>query len=433
MTCWNVRTWLCFWVFAVCCGTSSLSRADSTVTPVPQRKATPAQTRFEAGNTALSKQDLGVAEAAFKESVKLDPKAAGPVLGLALVSAKRGQKTAAEQYFKQALALEPNSAEVQTRWGQYLYSQHDIPQAEGALKKAVSLDAKAVAARVNLGDLYLTAYHKPDEAIKEYRAALEVTPDHAGAHYALALALLSKNDSAKGEAELIQAAKLAPANPLPQNALGRLYAGQKQYDKALNSFDAALKASPSFAAAHLERGDVFSIKGDDDNALKEYAAALKSNPNLPDAQVLIGMVQQRRSRWAEAQQAYLAAIKINPNVAVAYNNLAWMAAERKVDLDQALQWANKAVGLAPKVPEFVGTLGWVQYAKGDLTKSAQTLQTAAALKPERAAVVYHLAIVHIQQGKKKEAIKELKKALSLDANFQGADDARKRLKDLGQG
>ncbi len=115
------------------------------------------------------------------------------------------------------------------------------------------------------------------------------------------------------------------------------------------------------------------------------------------------------------------------------NNLAWMAAERKVKLDEALEWATKAGALGPKVPEFQGTLGWVHRARGDLAKAAQALQKAATLKPERPAIIYHLAVVHQEQGKTKEALAELKKALALDKNFPGADDARRRLQQLSRG
>lgn len=393
---------------------------------------TPAEKLFQSGIAALKANDLAKAEDSFNASLKLDAGAAAPYMGLAQVALRRGQKSVAEGHMKQALALAPDTASIQTTWGTYLYSQRELPEAEAALRKATTLDPRAVIARVQLGDLYLVGFNKADEAIKEYRAAIAIAPAHAGAHYALGLALATTNDFGGAETALVQASKLAPTNPLPLHALGRLYAGQRNYDKALASYQAALKALPTFAAPHLERGHVFAAKGDDSAALKEYAEAQKLDPKRAVGHLNIGMVHQRHSRWAEAEQAYLAAVKIEPKNAVAYNNLAWMAADRKVNLTKALEWAQKAVALDPKMPEFQGTLGWVYRAQGNLDKAEQTLRAAAAAKPSRPAVVFTLARVYIERGKKAQAASEIKRALALDPNFPGADLARKHLKDLGQ-
>jgi tetratricopeptide (TPR) repeat protein len=192
--------------------------------------------------------------------------------------------------------------------------------------------------------------------------------------------------------------------------------------------DRSIKAQPNFPAAQLERGNVLMAMNSDDRALRAFAEV----PNLPEAQVSMGMIHQRHSRWAEAERAYLAAVKIEPKAAVAYNNLAWMAADRKLNLTKALEWAQKAVALDPKVPEYQGTLGWVYRAQGNLGKAEETLLAAAAAKPSRPAVVFTLARVYIERGKTAQGASEIKRALALDPNFPGADLARKQLKALGQ-
>ena len=391
----------------------------------------PAEKAFKDGIVALEKKDLSSAEAAFNRSIKLDGKAAGPYLGLAQVVLARGQKAAAEQYLKQAVTLAPDNASIQTTWGAFLYSQKELPEAEAALRKALTLDPKQAAAHVHLGDMYLTAFRKPDEAIREYRAALALAPQHPGAHYAMGLALLAKNDLGQAETEFLAASKIAPQNPLPHHALGRVYATQRRWDEALTAFDAAIKALPSFAAPHLERGQIFAAKGDDERAIQEYAEAQRKDPKRAVGSLAIGMVHQRHQRWVQAEQAYLAALKIEPAHAVAYNNLAWMAADRKVNTTQALAWARKAVELAPKVPEFHGTLAWVYRAQGDLARAERTLRAAAAMTPQRATIVYSLGRIYLEEGKKALALAEMQKALAIDPKFAGADEARKTLKELG--
>ena len=349
-----------------------------------------------------------------------------------MVALRQGKKDAVEENMKKALALAPASASIHTSWGTYLYTQRDLPAAEAALRKAISIDSNTMAAHLHLGDMYLVAFRKPDEAIKEYRAAIAAAPLHPGAHYALGLAFLAQGADQQGETELVQAAKLAPTNPLPQHVLGRLYASHKQYDKALAAFDAAIKALPAFPAAHFERGQVFVAKGDDAQALKAYAEAQKHDPKRAIGITNIGMVHQRNRRWAQAEEAYLSAVKISRAMRSPYNDLAWMAAERQADAARALDWAKKAVALEPDIPQLQVTLGWVYRAAKDLPKAEQVLRAAAALKPQVPSALYYLGRVHMEQGKKAEAVSEFKRALALQADFDGASEARRYLKELGE-
>jgi Tfp pilus assembly protein PilF len=404
--------------------------ADIVIPGLLGRPATPAAKLFQAGIAAMAANDLAKAEAAFRESLKLDAKAAAPYMGLAQVALRRGESAVAEANMKLALALAPDTASVHTTWGTYLYSQRELPEAEEALRRATQLDPKAVIAHVQLGDLYLVGFQKPAEAIKEYRTAISIKPDHPGAHYALGLALATQDNLAEAEIELLHASKIAPNNPLPLHTLGRIYVEQQKFEQAHAMFVAAARVAPRFAAPHIERGNLFAAKGQDDLALKEYTQAQEKDPKRSVGFTNIGMVHQRHQRWAEAEKAYLSATKIEPNNSVAYNNLAWMAAERKSNLAQALTWAQKAVSLAPNMPEYQGTLAWVYRAQGNMDKAEETLRAAATISPQRATVVYNLGRIYLERGKTAAGIAEFKKALALDPGFPGADDARKKLKEL---
>jgi Tfp pilus assembly protein PilF len=204
----------------------------------------------------------------------------------------------------------------------------------------------------------------------------------------------------------------------------------KQPDQALTAFSTALSAQPTFAPARMERGALFMERNDDDRSIREFRDALRVDPKLADAYVKIGMIHQRRSQLSEAEAAYLSAVEIEPRHAVAYNNLAWMAAQRKVNLGQALAWANKATTLAPQIADFQDTLGWVHRARGALKNAEFVLLKSAAVKPPRAEFVYHLAVVQHELGKRPEARAGLNRALAIDSSFPDATDARRRLKQL---
>ena len=391
-----------------------------------------AEELFDKGLAALKRNDLVSAENAFSASLKLDPKAVAPMLGLAQIASKRGQHQAAVDYVHRAFLQAPDDADVQRNWARYKYSEGLYQEAENALRHAMQVDPAAARPRIDLGDLYVLAYRKPAEAIPFYKEAIRLEPKHAGAHYGLGMALGMTGQRMEAVAELNQAATLAPTNPLPYYRLGRLHESERRLDQAMEAFGLALRARPAFAPAFLERGKILLAKNDSAGALREFQNAAAADSALAEPHLQLGMIYQQRRQWSNAQEAYLAAIARNPQEAIAYNNLAWMATESGVQLNDALKWARKAVSIAPDVSQFQTTLGWVQRARGDLGAAADALAKAAAMKPPRADALYYLAIVRLDQGRRAEGTTLLKKALALDPAFSNAPDAQHRLKALDQ-
>ena len=79
---------------------------------------------------------------------------------------------------------------------------------------------------------------------------------------------------------------------------------------------------------------------------------------------MIGMIHQSQKRNAEAKKSYESALEASPNAAVAANNLAWILADERQDLDRALMLANQASALRPEDPQVFDTLGWVYMQNG---------------------------------------------------------------------
>ena len=100
------------------------------------------------------------------------------------------------------------------------------------------------------------------------------------------------------------------------------------------------------------------------------------------------------------------------------------------NLDEALKFAQIAREAAPEEPNVGDTLGWVYYKKGLIENAYPLIADAAGKSKNNASVRYHHGMVLAKKGKNKEAVAELKAALSLDPNFLGADEAKKTLEAL---
>jgi tetratricopeptide (TPR) repeat protein len=392
--------------------------------------ASPEERLYQKGIQNLASGDLKGAEKAFRDALAQRADFANAMLGLAEIEFRRDDLEAGGKLIQQALKAEPDNPHAHVSHARYLSQRKQYPETEAALLKAIELDPRLFRARMDLADFYATVVKKPAEAVPAYEAAITVNPDHAGAHYALGVLLAKLDKSARAESMLIRAMQLEPKNPLPPLALARLYGGLGDYAKALDFVDRALVLQPKYVQARLLRADILLAGGDEAAALEQLTELAWENPKRGMFQLRIGMLHQGAGRSDEARQAYLRAIRIDSSLALAYNNLAWMAAEKGTDLSKAEKWAKEAVKLAPQVAPFHDTLGWVYRAQGRLPMAETTLSAAAEMKPPSAEIYYHLGKVCLEQGKKQKAKRSFEQALAINDKFPEADEARRLLQTL---
>ena len=98
-----------------------------------------------------------------------------------------------------------------------------------------------------------------DEAIRTFQRVIAMRPDHALAHYNLAL-VLKRVDRAKEAIASLQRALDIQPRAEAQFALGTLYVHQGDFDRAIAALKAAVAAEPRLVDAHIALGSVFKAK-----------------------------------------------------------------------------------------------------------------------------------------------------------------------------
>jgi tetratricopeptide (TPR) repeat protein len=93
----------------------------------------------------------------------------------AALAEAHGEPTRARLLLDEAIALEPGFAEAYGRRAALAFAQDDFAGALQDLQAAVAREPRHFAALAGLGAVY-EALNRPDEALKAYRAALEVHP-----------------------------------------------------------------------------------------------------------------------------------------------------------------------------------------------------------------------------------------------------------------
>jgi tetratricopeptide (TPR) repeat protein len=65
-----------------------------------------------------------------------------------------------------------------------------------------------------------------------------------------------------------------------------------------------------------------------------------------------------------------------------HNQLAWLTARCRRQLDQGLEHAQKAVALAPAEPSYLDTLAEVRFQRGDRTGAIEMMKKCVSLDPK---------------------------------------------------
>ena len=146
--------------------------------------------------------------------------------------------------------------------------------------------------------------------------------------------------------------------------------------------------------------------------------------------MLLGVIYDTRKQHDLSEKHYRAALEIDPDFAPAANNLAFILIDQDKNIDEALVLAQKAKEKLPDSPYIMDTLGWAYYKKGLYGLAIGEFSDSLAKIPDNAAVIYHLGMAYYKKGENEKAKEQLEKALSIDENFPGSDDAKEVLAEI---
>lgn len=132
-----------------------------------------------------------------------------------------------------------------------------------------------------------------EDAIKEFRIALNLKPDFYQAHNELGYVYYKMGRLEIAEREFQAALKLNPNYSTASNNLGMVHAYQEKIEEAINDFERALKSRPFDPMFHFNLGFAYAKNGQTNNAVQQYRAFLKLKPDsLPARQALEALLKK---------------------------------------------------------------------------------------------------------------------------------------------
>lgn len=392
-------------------------------------QAGPGDAAYRQAIDAMVRQDWAAADRAFRESLRLQPQAVPARLGLAELAFRTGDLAQAGRHIDEALRLDPERSEVLAAKGRHLALQGKLTEAANTLSKAAERDPRAIRPRMDLADM-LVSRSEHRQAIDLYRQVLAIDGRHAGARFALGVALRETGDRDAAVRELRAAIGLAPEAARAHVELARTEFQRRRFTEALSAADAAVAVKPTPVEAWLVHADALEATGRVDDALRSLASAAQAAPRAAAPHLRTGMIEHQRGRLDAAEQAYRRALDLDRRQPVALNNLAAIALARKTGLAEAEGWAREATRLNPRAAHLQHTLGEVLRAQGKTADALAAYEAAASLLPGDARLAFHHGRALAEAGQKDRAREVVRAALEKDPNFTDAADARRLLATL---
>jgi len=352
----------------------------------------------------------------YNEIVERDKKDWQSQLRISQIYRQKKDFVKAREASNKAISIEPKNLEVQ-------YNEVNILEAEGksaealtALKDVLAATAKRTYSSgeksnralllERLGLMYRGAEQFP-EAIATFRQ----------------IADLDDGLASRSAAQVIDTHRIS-----------------KDFDKALQEADAAVKKFPEDRMLASVRASILADIGRVDDAAAEIKKLLDGK-NDRDTYISLAQIYEKGKNYTEMAKAVDAAdklseskdekesisfmrgamyekmkkfdaaevefkkvLELNPKNSSALNYLGYMLADRNVRLQDALTYIKQAVELEPTNGAYLDSLGWAYYRAGDLAKAEEYLKLAIARFSKDPTVHDHLGDVYFKQGNLKDAI-----------------------------
>ena len=243
----------------------------------------------------------------WTDVLRKSPRLSWVYVNLGKVHAQQRDFAAAEQYFRQAATLEPDSGLAWLNLGVLYEQQNRLPEARQMLEQALTkkvgdqglLFSNLALVELKLGrfreaeayasqaiskspglykpyDILAAAALKggaPDRAEAVLRQALALFPQRTEVYVRLASVYQEQNRPAEALALLEQALSLRTENPAPvYNQLGIVYWRLKRFPESIRAAQQAITLDPNLLDAYLTLGISYEDSGQQEMALRQFTA-----------------------------------------------------------------------------------------------------------------------------------------------------------------
>jgi len=220
---------------------------------------------------------------AATRALQIDPRCDQAHLALALAFRALQQKDEAVLEANQAVALTPDSDDAHRVLGLTVIDQGHVEAGLEELQTAVALSPRHWMTYYALGGRLLAA-HRFSDAIERLKQVQEHLPDFESAYVNLGLAYMSIGNWDLAVGNLERARQLNSTDHYASNNLATAYYWDRQFKKALDLYQEAIRQDPENPKQFMNLGDAYEALGRKADARTAYAQAIALADARPAAE-----------------------------------------------------------------------------------------------------------------------------------------------------
>jgi tetratricopeptide (TPR) repeat protein len=273
---------------------------------------------IQMGNIQLAQKHYPDAEKFYQQALDKDPASAEGLSGLMNTYFAQKQYDKAIVAANAQIAKSPNNANFYDLLGTALFNgKKDLPGAEAALQKAISLDKNNIDALEKLGKVQVQE-GQPDRALALYQQSIKDNPREVTFYILCGELYEAQKDWEHAKAMYQQALVISPGHPLASNNLAYVILQQGgNVDVAMGLAQTARRGMPDSPNAADTLGWAYYQKGIYQSAIGQFQEALRlgekrGDPEDADLHYHLGMAYQKDNKTDLARQQLKKAVKINP-------------------------------------------------------------------------------------------------------------------------
>jgi len=373
----------------------------------------------------IANHDVALAEETLRATIQANPSDVQTRLALADLLMKSGRGNEAQPVADQLVSDQPGDMGAMEAAFRVQMQRRDLVAARKTAQEILSLRPDLPAGNYLTG-LVDEAEGKLEAARKSYELASDLAPGVAEPLAAAARVDLAQHQGPRALARAEHALAAAPDSSALLDLKAEILAQLGRYDESADAANRVIALAPAWWVAYDDLARAELGRGRSEAAVAAYMRGIDATQSAPLLVLQLASLLERVGRVDDAAVLYEAWLRREPGSELASNNLAMLLLTHKSADPAALE---RALALARRLesstqPEFLDTLGWVHYARGEYAPAVEILQRAVAAAPEAAVFRAHLGLAQFRAGQRNEAKENLQRALATSGNYPEAAEAR---------
>lgn len=192
---------------------------------------------------------------------------------------------------------------------------------------------------------------------------------------------------------------------------------KKDYGKAIESLNAALKIAESYAPAYLYKGLVYAETGDTAKAISNLQTAIEQSPDQVDAYNKLAAINMARKKYDLAKNYLTSAVRFAPSDAFVFINLGDLYLAQK-QLDTAEAYYKKAAFFEPELYAPYMKLGSLAAQQKKWIDAIKAFEKAVQYAGSDPLPVYYYAKALENDGQLNQAVSEYQKLIAANTEYE---------------